>query len=113
MPIVTIKTSKEINSNIKKSIMQYVTETITEVIGVDSRNIHVFIEEFDEINFNNDAIVLRVEWSEGKTVDQKHTMIIMLTEKIYEISGIEKGNIVILINDLPKCNVGVAGIPRG
>jgi len=57
--------------------------------------------------------VVRIDWAEGRTVEQKRLLIEAITEKIHEIVGVDKSRIIILINDYPLTNVGMDGKARG
>ncbi len=57
--------------------------------------------------------VVRIDWTEGKTVEQKKKLIQNITKEIHETTGVPKERIIILINDLPATNVGLDGEPRG
>lgn len=57
--------------------------------------------------------VVRIDWAEGKTNEQKSILIEAITEKIHEVTGIDKSRIIILITDYPLPNVGTNGKPRG
>jgi 4-oxalocrotonate tautomerase family enzyme len=57
--------------------------------------------------------VVRIDWTEGRTNEQKKILIESITQKISEVTGVDKSRIIILINDFPKTNVGIDGKPRG
>ncbi len=57
--------------------------------------------------------VVRIDWTEGRTAEQKKILIESITKKINEVTGVDKSRIIILINDFPVTNVGVDGKPRG
>jgi 4-oxalocrotonate tautomerase len=57
--------------------------------------------------------VVRIDWAEGRTVEQKKILIKAITEKIHEVTGVDKQRVIILINDFPLPNVGIGGEPRG
>lgn len=57
--------------------------------------------------------VVRIDWTEGRTIEQKKILIEEITNKINEVTGVDKQRIIILINDLPLPNVGIGGVPRG
>ena len=57
--------------------------------------------------------VVRIDWAEGRTVEQKKILIKAITEKIHEVTGVDKQRVIVLINDFPLPNVGVGGEPRG
>lgn len=55
--------------------------------------------------------VVRIDWTEGRTDKQKKELIEYFTEKIHEVTGVDKTRIIILINDFPKASVGLNGKP--
>lgn len=57
--------------------------------------------------------VVRIDWTEGRTIEQKKILIEEITDKINEVTGVDKERIIILINDFPLTNVGIGGVPRG
>jgi 4-oxalocrotonate tautomerase len=57
--------------------------------------------------------VVRIDWAEGRTVEQKKILIKAITDKIHEVTGVDKQRVIILINDFPLPNVGIGGEPRG
>ena len=57
--------------------------------------------------------VVRIDWTEGRTDEQKARLIRNITQEIHETTGVPKSRIIILINDLPLPNVGLDGEPRG
>lgn len=57
--------------------------------------------------------VVRIDWAEGRTAEQKRILIEAITEKIHEVVGVDKSRIIILINDYPLTNVGMDGKQRG
>lgn len=56
--------------------------------------------------------VIYIDWAEGRTDGQKEEVITRITETIAEVCQIEKSRVIVLINDLPKTNVGVGGLVR-
>ncbi|PKM88394.1 MAG: 4-oxalocrotonate tautomerase [Firmicutes bacterium HGW-Firmicutes-12] len=57
--------------------------------------------------------VVRIDWAEGRTKEQKKILIESISEKIHEVTGVDKSRIIILINDFPLSNVGMNGEQRG
>ncbi len=57
--------------------------------------------------------VVNITWTEGRTVEQKKRLIQNITQEIHDVTGVSKDRIIILINDLPKTDVGLGGEPRG
>jgi 4-oxalocrotonate tautomerase len=56
--------------------------------------------------------VVKIDWAEGRTDIQKEEIITRITDAIAEVCQIEKNRVTVLINDLPKTNVGVGGLVR-
>lgn len=56
--------------------------------------------------------VVRIDWAEGRTVEQKKALIEKITDDIHEVVGVDKSRIIILINDFPLTNVGMDGKQR-
>jgi 4-oxalocrotonate tautomerase family enzyme len=57
--------------------------------------------------------VVRIDWAEGRTKEQKRILIESISEKIHEVTGVDKSRIIILINDFPLSDVGMNGEQRG
>lgn len=56
--------------------------------------------------------VVRIDWAEGRTVEQKKELIERISNDIHEVVGIDKSRIIILMNDFPLTNVGMNGKQR-
>ena len=56
--------------------------------------------------------VVRIDWAEGKTVEQKKQIIQDITQGINEIIGLDRSRVLVLINDYQGENISWNGEPR-
>jgi 4-oxalocrotonate tautomerase family enzyme len=56
--------------------------------------------------------VVRIDWAEGRTDEQKRILIEHISDKIHEVCGVDKSRIIVLITDYPLANVGMNGRQR-
>lgn len=54
--------------------------------------------------------VVNISWAEGRTNAQKQEVIEQVTDVISKVCEIDSNRVTILINDIPKTNVGLGGI---
>ncbi len=56
--------------------------------------------------------IVRIDWVEGKTAEQKKKIIQNVTNGIHEIVGLDKSRVLVLINDYTVGNISNSGEPR-
>lgn len=115
MPIVKVDWTARKTKEEKKAFMDFVAETICANTGTAPKNIYVYINEWDEENVRKTAPIVLIDWTdmpETRTVAAKKTIMVALTDKLAEITGENKNDIVIIFTDIPLTNAAIGGVTR-
>jgi len=54
--------------------------------------------------------IIRIDFLEGRTVEQKKKLAKAITHDVIKILGVEKDVVTIMFNDLPKTNLSKGGV---
>lgn len=78
------------------------------------KNVYVYIHEMDPENVRKTAPIVRIDWTTipDRTQQAKNAIMTALTDKLAEITGENKMEISILINDIPLACGMLGGISR-
>lgn len=114
MPIVKLEMIGKVAPEKKKDLMEFIADQIYENTGTLKKNIYVYINEWDPENVRKQAPVALIDWTEQapRTYEAKAKIMSALTDKLADISGQDKKEIVILFTDIPLKNAMLGGICR-
>lgn len=56
--------------------------------------------------------IIRVDWIEGRTLEQKRSLAAKITEVVCECARTTPDRVTVIINDIPKTNHAKAGVLR-
>ncbi|MBQ9045560.1 MAG: tautomerase family protein [Oscillospiraceae bacterium] len=114
MPIVKLELAGKIAPEKKQDLMEFIADQIYENTGTLKKNIYVYIHEWELENVRKHAPVALIDWTEQapRTPEAKMKIMSALTDRLAEVTGQEKKEIVILFTDIPLKNAMLGGISR-
>lgn len=114
MPLVKVEMCGKYDRKIKSELMDYIVEEICKNTSTFSKNVYVYINEHNADNVSKTAPFVTIDWTEisDRTPEKKKIIMTNLTEKLVEITGEKKEEIVILFTDIPLKNAMLGGITR-
>ena len=100
--------------NGKQDLMDFAVATIHANTSTPLKNVYVYIHEMDPENVRKTAPIVRIDWTTipDRTQAAKNAIMTALTDKLAEITGENKMEISILINDIPLACGMLGGISR-
>ena len=102
MPHVHVTVTGKHTRQWKQELMDFAAATIHANTSTPLKNVYVYIHEMDPENVRKTAPIVRIDW----------TAIPALTDKLAELTGENKLEISILINDFPLACGMLGGISR-
>lgn len=114
MPIVKVELVGKYPREVKKDLMEFIADQICSNTSTFPKNIYVYINEWDEANVRKTAPITTIDWTEmpDRTPEAKAKIMLALTDKLAEITGEDRSQIVILFTDIPLKNAMLGGITR-
>lgn len=114
MPLVKVEMCGKYDREKKRELMDYIAEQICKNTSTFSKNVYVYINEHEAENVRKTAPFVTIDWTEipDRTPEKKKIIMTNLTEKLVEITGEKKEEIVILFTDIPLRNAMLGGITR-
>lgn len=114
MPIVKVELVGKYSREVKKDLMEFIADQICSNTSTFPKNIYVYINEWDEANVRKTAPITTIDWTEmpDRTPEAKAKIMLALTDKLAEITGEDRSQIVILFTDIPLKNAMLGGITR-
>ena len=114
MPHVHITVTGKHTREWKRELMDFAAATIHAYTSTPLKNVYVYIHEMDPENVRKTAPIVRIDWTtiSDRTQTAKNAIMTALTDKLAEITGENKMEISILINDIPLACGMLGGISR-
>ena len=114
MPIVQVLLTKKLTAEEKSEFMEFVAQVICKNTSTLSKNIYVYIQEFNPDNARKSAPIVMINWTmmPDRTESVKNEIVKEITNKLAKIEPELKDEIVILINDIPLTNTMLGGETR-
>ena len=114
MPIIHVTVTKKLPADVKADLMEYFAEQICANTSTLSKNIYVYIHEMEKENVRKLAPTVLIDWTmmPDRTDEAKHNIMVALTDKLAEMTGEVKDEIVIIFNDIPLKNASLGGVTR-
>ncbi|HWL30234.1 MAG TPA: tautomerase family protein [Burkholderiaceae bacterium] len=115
MPYVSIYATQGISTEQKKELLQRSSDAVVDAIGAPLASVRVMLHELQEghyLNagqFDTPGVMFQVEFIEGRTDDQKESLIGALSRVGKQVTGIPENEVRVRLIDFPKSNMGMAG----
>ena len=119
MPLVKIETIKGKSSEYKKSLLDTIHDALVKSLGIEEWDRFQRIIEYDKDNFEtpegktDDFMIIELTLFPGRSKTQKKAVIETITSDLNSNLGIASTDIIIVINDPPMENWGLAGKQLG
>lgn len=114
MPHVHVTVTGKHTRQWKQELMDFAAATIHANTSTPLKNVYVYIHEMDPENVRKTAPIVRIDWTAipDRTQAAKNAIMTALTDKMAELTGENKLEISILINDFPLACGMLGGISR-
>lgn len=114
MPIVNVQTTAKFDAASKKELMEFIAQQVCDNTSTLLKNIYVYINEFDRENVRKTAPTVLIDWTAmpDRTDEVKRKIMVAVTDKLAEMTGEVKDEIVIIFNDIPLKNASLGGVTR-
>ena len=114
MPHVHVTVTGKHTREWKQDLMDFAAATIHANTSTPLKNVYVYIHEMDPENVRKTAPIVRIDWTTipDRTQAAKNAIMTALTDKLAELTGENKMEISILINDIPLACGMLGGISR-
>lgn len=114
MPIVNVQTTTKFTAAQKRDLMAFIPQQVCANTSTLAKNIYVYINEYDRENARKTAPTVLIDWTmmPARTDAAKHSIMVALTDKLAEMTGEVKDEIVIIFNDIPLKNASLGGVTR-
>lgn len=115
MPIVRVDWTGKQSKDIKDNFYNFVADVINKETGTKKQLIYVYVTEWERENVRNTAPIVLIDWTDQpktRTSISKKNIMVSLTEKLAEITGEDKQQIVIIFHEIPLSSASVGGITR-
>lgn len=115
MPYITISASSSFTAEQKKQLIQGASDALVHAVGAPLASVRVMLHELADgqyLNagqFNTKAVMFLVEFIEGRTDEQKESLIASLSKVGLEATGVSEDEVRVRIIDFPKQCMGMAG----
>jgi 4-oxalocrotonate tautomerase family enzyme len=115
MPYVSIYATQGISTEQKKALLQSSSDAVVNAIGAPLASVRVMLHELQEghyLNagqFDTPGVMFQVEFIEGRTDDQKESLIGALSRVGQQATGVPESEVRVRLIDFPKTNMGMAG----
>lgn len=114
MPHVHITVTGQHTPAWKRELMDRTADTIHSNTSTPLKNVYVYIHEMDPENVRKTAPIVRIDWTTipDRTQQTKNAIMTALTDMLVEMTGENKMEISILINDIPLSCGMLGGISQ-
>lgn len=115
MPIVKVELVGKQDAHAKQELMDFIADQICSNTSTLAKNIYVYIKEWEPENVRKkNAPVILIDWTcmPDRTPEVKQKLMTAFTDKLVEMTGAEKGDIVIIFTDIPLKNASLGGVTR-
>jgi 4-oxalocrotonate tautomerase family enzyme len=115
MPYITISASSGFSAKQKKQLMQSASDAMVQSVGAPLASVRVMLHELADghyLNagqFDTQALMYLVEFIEGRTDEQKESLISALSKAGTEATGVSLDEVRVRIVDFPSQCMGMAG----
>jgi len=115
MPILTVSLPAGYSGEQKSAFLKHSTQAVVDAIGVPLSTVRIVIQEYAPEHtivageFGARHVLYIVRLIEGRTVELKAALIAALSRTTSESLGISEDNVRIILDDVPKSDMGVAG----
>ncbi len=112
MPIVHVNYTNKKSVESKRDFIDTCVQIIVEESGCNDGAVRVFLQEHDSENARNDKPVVFLNWMEvpeKRTAEVKDRIAERITQKLCELTGASKDEVIIMINDYPPKHIAVGG----
>ena len=119
MPLVRIDMIKGKDAEYKKTLLDCIHDGLIESIGIEDWDRFQRIVEFEKDDFEtapfktDNFMIIEITMFQGRTKEQKKTLIETVTSKLVERLSIEPTDVFIVINEPADENWGMGGRQRG
>lgn len=117
MPLVQIEMRKGKSVEYKKKLLDQVHTALVEAFKIPDYDRMQKIIELDEDHFEissnktSDCILIQLTIFQGRSLDAKRKLYQSLVEKLEQSPGINRGDVVIVLNEVAMENWGLSGKP--
>lgn len=114
MPLVHVTVAGKQDPEKKKAFMEFVRNQICANTSTLPKNIYVYIHELEKENMLKTAPTVLIDWTmmPDRTPDKKKIIMGALTDELAALTGENKDEIVIIINDIPLNSAMLGGVTR-
>lgn len=114
MPIVKVEMVGKQKPEVKQDLMEFIANLVCSNTSTLKKNIFVYINEWDRENVRKNAPVVLIDWTmmPDRTPEVKQTIMKALTDKMIEITGADRNDVVIIFTDIPLRDASVGGVTR-
>lgn len=114
MPIVRVQLTGHYAAEKKKEAMEFIANSICSNTSTLSKNIYVYMREFEKENVRKTAPTVLIDWTmiPDRTDEAKAKIMLEITDYMAEMTGENRDEIVIIFTDIPLENAMLGGITR-
>lgn len=115
MPIVKVEMVGKQDAQAKRELIDFIAEQICANTSTLAKNIYVYIKEWEPENVRKqNAPVVLIDWTAmpDRTPEVKQKIMVAVTDKLVEMTGAEKTDVVIIFTDIPLKNASLGGVTR-
>ena len=114
MPIVKVDMVGKQDPQVKKEFMDFVADLVCSNTSTLKKNIFVYINEWDPENCRKTSPVVMIDWTmmPDRTDAVKQKIMVALTDRLVEMTGADKNEVVVIFTDIPLKNASVGGVTR-
>ncbi len=112
MPVLHVNYTDRKPKENKRDFIETCVNIIVEESGCSDAAVRVFLQEHDSENARNEKPVVFLNWMEvpeKRTPEVKDRIASRITDKLCELTGASKDEVLILINDYPPKHIAVGG----
>ncbi len=114
MPIVQINVTGTLSPATQQELMHFVADQICGNTCTLHKNIYVYIREWNAHDVRKTAPTMLIDWTQipDRTPAVKKILMTAFTDKLTEVTGENRDEIVIIFTDIPLANAMLGGITR-
>ena len=115
MPILNVQISQGSSASQKTALLQKMTQAVVDSVGAPLASIRIVLQEIppDHVivagEIGKEMALVTANLIEGRTDELKAALIAALANAIEQTVGISTQNVRVVLYDIPKTDLGVAG----
>lgn len=112
MPLIHVNWNVKASDREKKELMDFITDTVSEVTNTDRSRIYVFICHYEKEDVSNpDCPVVQIDWVDlpERTPEAKKEITERIIKRLSEWPEIMQERILVLFSDVPRHNARIGG----